>query len=302
MHAQKGPRVWLEYDYRFRVRTGRTDTPWNRFIYPLYSSVKLKCNAKAANTSVSAQPFLEYASGSTRPRPSRFCFAFNKGKCQRSDCRYTHGRSFCKKEGHSQLVCRGKAKLPYSKTHYRAPLKQVEITTWASNDLLIQGSFTKSGSVISTQVKPNVLTFLLQGYDTNITKTLVTGFTEGFRIPSTIISDPPNHHIEDHKTVRDNQGIVQRKLSKEKAKHRIAGPFTSDPFPNMVYSPLGLVPKKESGKFRLIHDLSFPKTNSVNTHILPEFTTVDFLYFDKSLPMGCSHECQLFMSLSQALQ
>ena len=111
---------------------------------------------------------------------------------------------------------------------------------------------------------------MLQGYDTNITNTLVTGFTDGFRIPSTITSHPHKHNFENHKSVRDNQGIVQRKLSKEKAKHRIAGPFTSNPFPNMVYSTLGLVPKKESGEFRLIHDLSFPKTNSVNSHIPPE--------------------------------
>ena len=162
MHAQKGPRVWLEYDYRFRVRRERTDTPWNLFNYPLYSSVKAKCKAKVANTSVSAQPFREYTSGSTRPRPSRFCFAFNKGKCQRSDCRYIHGCSFCKKEGHSQLVCRGNAQLPYNRIHYRAPLKQAEITTGASNDHLIQGRFTRSGSVISTPVKPHVLQFLLQ--------------------------------------------------------------------------------------------------------------------------------------------
>ena len=143
---------------------------------------------------------------------------------------------------------------------------------------------------------------------------------------------------------------MQRKLGKEKAKHRIARPFSSDPFTNMVYSPLGLVPKKESGECRLIHDMSFPKINSVNSHILPEFTTVAFQtldlcveqlatlgkgafiakadlqdafriisvspldyrlfgvkfqglkYFDKSLPMGCSHACQLFELLSQALQ
>ena len=134
--------------------------------------------------------------------------------------------------------------------------------------------------MISTPVKPNVLQFLLQGYDTNITKTLVTGFTDGFRIPSTITSDPPKHHIENHKSVTDNQGIVQLKLSKEKAKHRIAGPFPSDPFPDMVYSPLGLVPKKTSGEFRLIHDLSFPKPNSVNSHILPESITVAFQTLD----------------------
>ena len=41
--AQKRPRVWLDYDYRFRVRRERTDTPWNLFNYPLYSSLKTKC-------------------------------------------------------------------------------------------------------------------------------------------------------------------------------------------------------------------------------------------------------------------
>ena len=46
----------------------------------LDKSVKTKCKTKAENTSVSAQPFREYASGSTRSRPSRFCLAFNKGK------------------------------------------------------------------------------------------------------------------------------------------------------------------------------------------------------------------------------
>ena len=118
----------------------------------------------------------------------------------------------------------------------------IDVPSAKSNALLIQGRFTRSGSVISIKVKPNVLQFMLQGYDTNITKTLVTGFTKGFRIPSTITSDPSKHHIENHKSVMDNQGTVQRKMSKANAKHRIAGPFSSDPFPNMVYSPLGLKP------------------------------------------------------------
>ena len=121
MHAQKGPLVWLEYDYRFRVRRERTGAPWNVFNYPLYSSVKAKCKTKAANTSVTSQPFRDYVTKSTRPHPSRFCYNFNKGRCSKRDCNYTHGCSFCKKEGHSQLVC--KAKLAYNRTHYKAPPK-----------------------------------------------------------------------------------------------------------------------------------------------------------------------------------
>ena len=52
---------------------------------------------------------------------------------------------------------------------------------------------------------------------------------------------------------------------------RIAGPFPLLPIPNLVISPLGLIPKAEHGKFRIIHDLSFPKGNSVNFGILESF-------------------------------
>ena len=57
---------------------------------------------------------------------------------------------------------------------------------------------------------------------------------------------------------------------------RIAGPFTSLPFDNFVISPLGLVPKKESGKYRIIHDLSFSKSDSVNLFISNAEATVQY--------------------------
>ena len=277
MHAQKGPLVGLEYDYRFRVRRERTGAPWNVFNYSLYSSVKAKCKTKAANTSVTSHPFRDYITKSKRPHSLRFCYNFNKGRCSKRDCNYTHGCSFCKKESHSQLVC--KAKLAYNRTHYKAPLKQPDFSTGASNTVTQPASTTKI-HVLPTQVKPNVLTLLLQGYYKNLTNALVTCFTDGFRIPSSIPSDPPKHEYENHRSVRDNLDIVQQKLNKEKVKHRIAGPFVSDPFPNMVYSPLGLVPKREQWEFRLIHDLSFPKTNTVYSHTLPEFTAVTFKMLD----------------------
>lgn len=61
--------------------------------------------------------------------------------------------------------------------------------------------------------------------------------------------------------------VVRKKLDKELGLHRISGPYTSKPFDNFICSPLGLVPKKSQGEFRIIHDLSFPEGNSVNEHI-----------------------------------
>ena len=54
------------------------------------------------------------------------------------------------------------------------------------------------------------------------------------------------------------------KLIQEVKAGRIAGPFDTPPFNIFCASPLGVVPKKIPGEFRLIHHLSFPRGVSVN--------------------------------------
>ena len=60
-----------------------------------------------------------------------------------------------------------------------------------------------------------------------------------------------------------------------------------------MVSPLGLVPKKEAGAFRLIHDLSFPKGYSINFGFIRQCCSVayeDFDYFVSMLALvgqGC---------------
>lgn len=50
-----------------------------------------------------------------------------------------------------------------------------------------------------------------------------------------------------------------------------AGPFDEAPFPNMAVSPIGVVPKKNSTKVRVIHHLSYPRRgDSVNAGVLDE--------------------------------
>ena len=70
--------------------------------------------------------------------------------------------------------------------------------------------------------------------------------------------------------------MVDQKLHKESIHNRIAGPFPQPPFQNMVFSPLGLQPKKAPGQYRVIHHLSFPKGASVNDGIPHEFATVQY--------------------------
>ena len=74
---------------------------------------------------------------------------------------------------------------------------------------------------------------------------------------------------------------------------RIIGPFDTPPFENFRISPLGLVPKKAPGEFRLIHHLSFPEGSSVNDGIPRELSSVHYATIDdaikkmSSLGAGC---------------
>ena len=122
----------------------------------------------------------------------------------------------------------------------------------------------------------------LQGYDSTLTTYLTQGFSSGFRLFSTLIT-PPVSSYTNHPSVSNNPVQVSDKLSKELSLDRIAGPFSKPPFPNFVTSPLGLVPKKNSLDFRLVHDLSFHKDQSVNSHIDKSLTTVHFELLDDCL-------------------
>ena len=53
--------------------------------------------------------------------------------------------------------------------------------------------------------------------------------------------------------------LENAKLSTELYTDRLAGPFSTPPFPLSRICPLGLVPKKIEGVFRLIQHLSYTK-------------------------------------------
>ena len=65
---------------------------------------------------------------------------------------------------------------------------------------------------------------------------------------------------------------VSAVIAADCASGKKAGPFATPPFPNIVVSPIGAVPKKASGKIRVIHHLSYPfKGDSVNASIEEEY-------------------------------
>lgn len=119
--------------------------------------------------------------------------------------------------------------------------------------------------------------------DKGAAEQLRSGFSVGFFIPFILSRDPV--FSANLKSARDNPQVLRDKVFKEVSLGRIMGPFTSLPFPNLRVSPLGVVPKKEEGKFRLIHHLSFPKGSSVNDGIDKEDASVSYVPFDRAVAL-----------------
>ena len=55
------------------------------------------------------------------------------------------------------------------------------------------------------------------------------------------------------------------------------------PFTNIQISPLGLVPKKCPGEFRIIHNLSYPERSYINVGIPQTLSTVNYQTIDYAI-------------------
>ena len=110
---------------------------------------------------------------------------------------------------------------------------------------------------------------------------LINGFTYGFVLN---YQGPQRERISlNHQSARNNSVFLNKKLHQELDLGRIAGPFECPPLPDFQSHPLGLVPKKSPGDFRIIHDLSYPKDDSINTYIPKEFSRVHYENLDNIL-------------------
>lgn len=123
----------------------------------------------------------------------------------------------------------------------------------------------------------------LKGYTSEAREFLYKGFTEGFRIPHS--GDRPTGIPSNLPSALQHFQVVEEKLNKEIKANRIAGPFRQIPCENYVCSPIGIVPKKEAGKFRLIHHLSYPSGLSVNDGIPKNLTSVSYHTVDDAVKM-----------------
>ena len=155
-----------------------------------------------------------------------------------------------------------------------------------------QSSAFPTPGALPTPVKVNRLLFFLQGYPTHLNESLQKGFTEGFQLH---FQGPVTGHFSGNLvSAINNPEIVDNKLAKEIHAGRIIGPFDQPPLDNLRVPPLGVIPKKQPGEFRMIQHLSFAQGGSVNDFIPQEFCSVNYATVDnavqiiKRLGKGCA--------------
>ena len=148
-----------------------------------------------------------------------------------------------------------------------------------------------------TPINLPLLTELLSNHPDRIfVSNLCTGLSHGFRVgykggrfPRTAKNLP---------SAKQHPSIIAENLLSEVEIGRLAGPFESPPFSNFQIHPLGLVPKKNSQKWRTIFHLSYPKgtPDSLNANIPIEEFTLQYMRVDDAITLVLKHGQGCYMT------
>ena len=99
------------------------------------------------------------------------------------------------------------------------------------------------------------------GYEESKRRFVVNGFRYGFPLRY-LGNQQPKRLAPNLKLCVGSKTILWNKIMKEVKEKRVAGPFKSIPFEHYIQSPVGLVPKDNGRKTRLIFHLSYPRDGS----------------------------------------
>ena len=135
-----------------------------------------------------------------------------------------------------------------------------------------------------TPLKYNHLSELLSKYpDSNKVDYVIQGLKHGFSLEYT------GHYKfcapENLPMAKLDPQLIRDWVEKEISLGRMLGPFTVPPFPDLMCSPVGLVPKKDSDEMRMIMHLSYPYGQSINDFIDPEKVSTCYQTFDDAVQL-----------------
>ena len=118
-----------------------------------------------------------------------------------------------------------------------------------------------------------------------LAKFFLDGISEGFRIGYNYRTNgnlkSANKNLEG---ARQHPEVVDTYLSKEVALNRVAGPYNKSRIPNIQISRFGVIPKgHQQDSWRLIVDLSHPKSSSVNDGIPRDLCGLSYITIDNAI-------------------
>ena len=113
--------------------------------------------------------------------------------------------------------------------------------------------------------------------DQDFARFILQGLGEGFHIGYSSSSILSRHSVRNHPSSSANRIVISDYISQEVATGRMVGPLVSPLQQSVHCSPIGLVPKgRNTGKWRMIVDLSHPSGRSVNDGIAPAFCSPSY--------------------------
>ena len=112
---------------------------------------------------------------------------------------------------------------------------------------------------------------------------IINGFTQGFKLD--FVGERKSSFAPNLLFAREFPGVIDSKVASEVALGRIAGPFDTPPVDPLWVSPVGAVPKKIKGEYRMIQDLSYPEGSSVNDGNPRELSTVHYATVDDAISL-----------------
>ena len=134
---------------------------------------------------------------------------------------------------------------------------------------------------LPTPVRLKRLAPLLTRHLLSETQFLICGFQNGFLIH---YDGPGNATMAPNLLwAHQHPEVVDQYIEKEFSSWCIAGPFPCPQFPSFRVSPLGVVPKKTPGKFRLIQHLVYPPGTPVNDYNPTEHTSITLSRVDDAV-------------------
>ena len=125
---------------------------------------------------------------------------------------------------------------------------------------------------------------MLRSYpDKQLVQFVLNGISKGFRIGLAKPASTLNSAKSNLNSALEHPDIVTEYLHTEMSFGRVAGPFPPRAVPHVHISCFGVIPKGQTGKWRLIVDLSHPKGHSVNDDILAHLCSLQYVTIDKAI-------------------